>query len=286
MIKCKALNKSFENKEKMFEELRANKDLLIAQKKSESKIKAFELNIFDKSEGVKQEFKSSDFDLGKSIPCVLNSCMVMDSHDDVSLMNSWKKTANDQNGKIMHTSDHTISADKIVAYPRDVELHLLKTSFKSIGIDSNLETELLIFNSKLTSLTNKNILNAYKEGIPLEHSVRLRYINVKMALNSDHEDDKEEKAIYDKYIDSILNKDEVNEQGYFYAIYEQALTQEGSTVVNGSNSKTPILTSNTFEKLRNSQPLNNTKNGNDQKNEPSNDTLNIDNIAKYLNSKN
>lgn len=288
MIKCKPLNKTFETKEMMFSELRANKDILISAKKSDIKQKAFELNIFDKSSSEKNNITSDDFEIGKNIYCVLNSCMVMDSHDDVSLMNSWKKTAVEQNGKIMHTSDHTISADKIVAYPQDVNLHVVKSKFNTIGLNSYLDTELLVFESKITNLTNKNILNAYKSGIPLEHSVRLRYIDVKLAMNSDHEDDKEEKVIYDKHIDSILNKEDVDSQGFFFAVYEQALTQEGSTVINGSNSKTPILSKNTFDNLLKSQPLNNTGKSNVQKTivEPSIDTLSIDKIEKYLNSKN
>jgi phage anti-repressor protein len=44
----------------------------------------------------------------------------------------------------------------------------------------------------------------------------------------------EEKAIWDKYIDEIVNKEVAEEQSYFWAVSE-AKAIEGSAVVKGSN---------------------------------------------------
>jgi len=270
MIYCKALNKNFKDKAEMFKDLKANKDRLIAEKKEQPKNKKFELRIINKSGAIKSA--EQDYTIGSYIYAVMNSTNVMDSHDDVSLDGSWKKTVSEQQGKVTHAIDHSLGIMTTVAPAKDVNLHLLNSNFKSLGYESDLNTELLVFESKISQMTNEKALLAYKEGIT-EHSIRLRYINVKLALNSDHVDDKEEKAIYDKHIDKILNKEQVEEQGYYFAIYEQAISQEGSTVLNGSNSYTPALSKEQFENMKNNQPMQITGKTTI---EPSIDTLTID----------
>ncbi|BAQ84159.1 hypothetical protein [uncultured Mediterranean phage uvMED] len=270
MIYCKALKQRFDNKEEMFRELKKSKDILIDEKKSKAKNKKFNLKIINKSNQLKSEAQT--FETGSSIYAVMNSTNVLDSHDDVSLDGSWKKTTDEQKGKVTHAIDHNLGIMTTVAPAKDVKLHLLKSNFRDLGYDSNLDTELLIFESKISPMTNERALLAYKEGIT-EHSIRLRYITVKLALNSDHEEDVEEKSIYDKHINRILNKEQVEDQGYFFAIYEQAISQEGSTVLNGSNSYTPSLTKEQFDRIKNDQPFNNTG---ETTVEPSTDTHTVD----------
>ena len=53
-------------------------------------------------------------------------------------------------------------------------------------------------------------------------------------------DYEKEKAVYDKYIDDILNKEEVKKDGYFWAVTE-AKAIEGSAVPIGSNTITPTI---------------------------------------------
>ena len=274
MIYCKALNKNFEDKKEMFKQLKENKERLISEKKEQPKKKKFELRIINKNNTEKSI--EQNYSNGSYIYAVMNSTNVMDSHDDVSLDGSWKKTVSEQNGKVTHAIDHSIGIMTTVAPAKDVNLHLLNSNFKSLGYDIDLDTELLVFESKISPMTNEKALIAYKEGIT-EHSIRLRYITVKLALNSDHVDDKEEKAIYDKHIGKILNKEQVEDQGYFFAIYEQAISLEGSTVLNGSNSYTPALTKEQFESIKNNQPIQITGKTTA---EPSNDTQHFINKLK------
>ena len=49
-----------------------------------------------------------------------------------------------------------------------------------------------------------------------------------------------EKAIWDKYINQVINRDASEEQGYFWAVTE-AKVIEGSAVVMGSNYATPTI---------------------------------------------
>jgi len=80
----------------------------------------------------------------------------------------------------------------------------------------------------------------YAKGYVKEHSAGLRYIQLELAINSDAEWDKEEKAVWDKYYNDIVNKEDVDEYGYFWAVTEQKII-EGSAVVKGSNFATPTI---------------------------------------------
>ena len=82
----------------------------------------------------------------------------------------------------------------------------------------------------------------------------MRYVSFDLAINSEAEWDKEEKALWDKYYPVIANKELADERGYFWAVTEAKIV-EGSAVVMGSNSATPTL---------------------ETKEEPSEDTLNIE----------
>jgi hypothetical protein len=92
----------------------------------------------------------------------------------------------------------------------------------------------------------------------------MQYVKMILAVKSDDAELKEENATYEKHIDSIANKEVVNEQAYFWLQTEAKLIEEGSMVVRGSNSATPI----TYP-TKNIQPLKDT-----DKNEPLKDTQN------------
>jgi hypothetical protein len=78
----------------------------------------------------------------------------------------------------------------------------------------------------------------------------MRYVKLELAVNSENEDWKEEKAIWDANIDKIVNKEDAGKQGYFWVVKE-ARVIEGSAVPNGSNPVTPTLeTSKTEEEIK------------------------------------
>ena len=68
----------------------------------------------------------------------------------------------------------------------------------------------------------------------------MRYVKYDLAMNSDNPADKEEKKTWDKYINSVANKETAFEQGYFWAVTE-AKVIEGSAVPMGSNFATPTI---------------------------------------------
>ena len=68
----------------------------------------------------------------------------------------------------------------------------------------------------------------------------MRYVKLELAINSESKWDAEEKAVWDKYYPEIVNKEQADERGYFWAVTEAKIV-EGSAVVKGSNYATPTI---------------------------------------------
>ena len=68
----------------------------------------------------------------------------------------------------------------------------------------------------------------------------MRYVKVDLAINSESEWDKDEKALWDKYYPVVANKEVADERGYMWIVSEAKII-EGSAVVMGSNSATPTI---------------------------------------------
>jgi hypothetical protein len=85
------------------------------------------------------------------------------------------------------------------------------------------------------------MFNEYKNNRVKNHSVGMIYVDLALAINDDDDYYKEEFAVWNKYINNIINRDEAEDLGYFFAI-RQAKLVEGSAVPLGSNPITPTLT--------------------------------------------
>jgi disulfide oxidoreductase YuzD len=120
---------------------------------------------------------------------------------------------------------------------------MLKTmSWADLGRkDLEGQTQALIFKSLLTEKSNKDGFEAYRDNDPVEHSIRMQYVKIGLAINSDHEDFVNEKAEWDKIYPLIANKERADALGYFYPVYEAKIYKEGSMVLAGSNDATPTL---------------------------------------------
>jgi hypothetical protein len=69
----------------------------------------------------------------------------------------------------------------------------------------------------------------------------MRYVKVAMAVNDKSWPD--EFKTWNKYIDQVANREDVEKQGYFFAVTE-AKVIEGSAVKRGANWATPTLENN------------------------------------------
>ena len=257
MSVLKFQDQEFSTKQELFKHLRDNHDRLIQQKKAIVKytdsvsVKSFS-NDQAKADTTK-ELSSFDWMKEGYVYPVINSTGYMDSHSDVHLSSIWNKSAQEKNGMIIWDSNHELKIGSEVAYPKDVNIMLKDMRFSDLGYDSNKQTTALIFEVQKDAIVNKSIIDRIDKGIATQHSVRMRYVKMEFAMNSNEEEDQLYKMRYDKYIEDIANREKAEEQGYFWAVLEAEIVAEGSSVVNGSNDITPMLIGKSIEPSKGTQ---------------------------------
>lgn len=259
------LGKTFKNQNELFSFLRQNKDLIISAKKSEMKrADAISFQLFD--------FETPESDVIKAMPTasellsldsfnakvVINTTNIRDSHKDVHIPNLWKKSL--QETKIIYLlQEHEMKFDKVIS--DDLKAFTKTLSWKALGFDFAGNTQALIFDATIEKMRNSYMAEQYAKGYVKNHSVGMQYVKIDLAMKSDNRADAREREVYEKYINEIVNREEVENDGYFWAVTE-AKVIEGSAVLRGSNYATPTLS------LGKNEPLEDTQ----QNNEPSDDT--------------
>lgn len=234
----------FSSKEELFDQLRVNKDLIIDAKKSEI------YKSVDKEQAV--SVKSIDLlkfmDQNKAMTVddnyyyfVVNSTKILDSHEDLHVDGIWNKSVKEIQGKNYLVEDHGLEISKVIARKEHIEIFTARVPFSVIGKRYAGDTEVLVYKvlkSKIISPTVKEWLDS---GDTIECSVRMQYVTVLLAMDSNAPSDKTEKKNYDDYIDQIANRKDFDYIPYFFIIKEAKNVRESSLVVFGSNSSTGII---------------------------------------------
>tara|TARA_R110000851_G_scaffold51794_3_gene122682 strand:+ start:2643 stop:3467 length:825 start_codon:yes stop_codon:yes gene_type:complete len=237
----------FETKNEQFAFLKKNVITLIAQKKARMK-KAkngfnnpiLSIEKFEKVKAKKNAGSSEQNDEYIIVKAVISTTNIRDSHKDVHLPN-WAKKSIKENKSIMHVQEHKMQEfSKIISDGEDLEVYTENFKWKDLGFDFEGKTEALIFRSKVRRERNPEMYKNYTKGWVKNHSVGMVYMKIFLAIDSKEEDYKEEKANFDKYIDTIANKEEVVKDGYYWGVSE-AKVIEGSSVPAGSNFATPTI---------------------------------------------
>jgi anion-transporting ArsA/GET3 family ATPase len=233
--------RTFANKEELFSALRENKSTLIAQKKmitKESDSLIHYVEVEEKSQEANKADIYQEIDVSKiKAKLVINTTKLMDSHSDVHLNGIWNKSSKEQKN-LMLLQEHQMKFNSIIS--SEVKASVKKMSWKSLGFDFEGETEALIFDTEISKERNPFMFEQYTKGYVKEHSVGMRYVKLELAINSESKYDQEEKEVWDKYINEIVNKEVAEAQGYFWAVTEAKIV-EGSAVVKGSNFATPTI---------------------------------------------
>jgi len=240
---CKALNKSFDDKNKLFKELKANEEKLIFTKKS-CKYESFERGQYAFSQLIKNkdfaQKSNFDFEDGYYYP-VINTTRYYDSHEDVHFDGLWKKTIKDQTGKIAYVSNHKTDIDNIIVWPENVKVFTQLIDWAMVGKDYLGQTEALIFKIAEADIQKENVIKAFKEKRNIQGSISMMYYKITMAIDSNLEEYKANKAYYDSRINLIANKEIPQDKGYFFGVDEARIFGEGSLVYRGSNDATEII---------------------------------------------
>ena len=235
--------KEFATKEELFKHLKANKQLLVMQKKSAMK-------HGDNATGTLKELPKTEFEqkdmgtmadgmpIGKiRVKAIINTSNILDSHGDVHIGNIWKKSISELK-YVVHLESHEREFDAVIAASPDVTAYVKSLTWKSLGYDYEGSTQALIFDSVVSAERNEFMFNQYKSGYVQNHSVGMQYVTLYLCINSDDRWYAEEKDNWDKYYPMVANKEEADMKGYFWAVTEAKLI-EGSAVVLGSCPVTP-----------------------------------------------
>ena len=255
--------KTFEDKRELFSSLKEHKHTLIAQKRATTKYADSTFHyvsvLDDKGHATKAE-SNNIADLDKlEVKLVINTTNLMDSHSDVHLKGIWKKSVK-ENKNLLLLQEHQMTFDKIIS--TDIKASIDLMSWSDLGFKKlQGTTEALVFTSIIEKSRNPFMFEQYAKGYVKEHSVGMRYVKVDLAVNSEESYYKEEKGIWDKYINEIANKEAAEELGYFWAVSE-AKVIEGSAVVRGSNYATPTLS----VEQKDIEPLHSTQNDTEAEN--------------------
>lgn len=175
-----------------------------------------------------------------NISAVINSTNWLDSHMDVHIPGLWKKSLS-ENKFIKFLQEHRMAFDKIIADKEDLKAMAKKITWKELGQDYPGVSECLVFDAKVKISRNEFMFNQYANGHVDNHSVGMRY--VKMVMCIDNEADGAYFEAWEKYFPQIINPENAEKKGYFWAITE-AKVIEGSAVPIGSNVVTPTLNNN------------------------------------------
>jgi hypothetical protein len=250
MIYCKELDKSFETKEQMFKELMANKEFIIKEKTSNIlkscekglSVVANQNAIFKALETNKALKLDSDY-----YYFVVNSSNILDSHRDLHVKGNWDKSVKEQQGKVYLVFDHQLKRNEIIAMKEDISMFTAEIPFSLIGKNYDGDTYALIYKVAKNKIVNKEAKEWLNDGYSLEASVRMQYVKIELAVNTNDSDSVKEKETFDKYIDVIANKNEFKELDYFWVVKEAKNVQESSLVMFGSNSATGTIQENKTE---------------------------------------
>lgn len=232
---------TFKTKKELFDFLVENKSLLESQKRSSLKEVDTIPFYFIPELDVKFVNKSSDESENPNeinVKAIINTTNILDSHGDVHIKGIWNKSLK-ENKRILHVQEHKSNEfDKIISSGEDLKASVKTYSWKQLGYDVEGKTQALVFDSVVKESRNAYMFDQYSKGYVDNHSVGMRYVKLAFAINSD--DYPEEKAVWDKYYEQIVNKADVDAQNYFWAVTE-AKVVEGSAVPMGSNPITPTM---------------------------------------------
>ena len=263
--------REFQTKEELFKALVDNKKELISIKKSaEKRADAISCGYVDasinidvnKSDTPQEQANNID---ALNVKVVINTTNFLDSHGDVHVNGIWNKSIKDNAEKgFLHLQEHDRDFDKIIS--DNAKGYTKSMAWKQLGFSYDGKTEALIFESTIERERNEFMLKQYSKGWVKNHSVGMRYVNIELAINSEAEWNKEEKAIWDEFYPIIANKEVADERGYFWVVKEAKII-EGSAVVMGSNSATPTLENKIYKsrqmtllKMSRQKTLKNTRN--------------------------
>jgi len=246
--------KEFQTKGDLIKYLVENKDEIIGQKKSIDKhceggisITGIDIITSNKASSALYENDKEAGILKRTI--LANTYWWMDSQSDVLLgrgdgdnsvfSTSIKQTLGSKKGadKVPPIDQHNYSLDGRIG--KTLSLYEAPISWRALGVGKTGMTEGLFAEAEIHKSLNEKRYNDYLNDMIDQHSVGMKYINLQLAVDNEQEYPKEY-ALWQKFIGKIGNRQQVEDQGYFFPVFEGIL-REYSAVIAGANELTPVI---------------------------------------------
>lgn len=240
--------KSFKTQKELFKYLVEEKDLILSQKKSIIKRTEGGISLTLPSEristvenkGLKTLYQNDKEHGVLKRTIVANTYWWMDNHSDVHLSGTFSDSIKGRESKVFPIDQHNYSLDGRMG--KTLALYESQISWKSLGVARPGMTEALFADAQIEKERNERRYKDYLNDEIDQHSVGMRYIDIQMGINDEDEYPKEY-AVYQKFINRIGNREQVEKQGYFFAVGKASLL-EYSAVIAGSNELTPTMGQN------------------------------------------
>lgn len=236
--------REFSDKEALFSEMRKNYNDLIAFKKAEiqkscDKGLAITCRSLDANK-LKNLVKSFTIEDGYYYIAV-NSTKILDSHEDLHVDGIWNKSVKEQQGQNYLVADHELCIDDVIVRKEHVEMFVAQIPFALLGKEYAGDTEALIYKIPKDKVIHSKAKEWLESGDDIEASVRMQYVTILFAMDSNDPEDATLKKNYDDYFPQIANKDDFEYILYYFIVKEAKNVRESSLVVFGSNSATGNL---------------------------------------------
>ncbi len=251
---------SFENLKgrELFKYLREHKSELISAKKSAIKFTdGVTAKVTPVSPTKTTKVSTTKVDTGETpveptgetgklpVTVVCNTAWFCDSQMDVLTDTAYDESITTKGNSIPHIADHQQKSTAHVGDVTRVSKQVLP--LKELGLTQEGSTTALVMETIIREDYNEDVFKFYQNGKINQHSIGLNYGELLLAIDSNHEDDVEEKAVWDLYYPNIINKEVVDKHGYFWAVPKADIV-ENSCVLFGSNSLTPTLSTKSATK--------------------------------------
>lgn len=232
----------------LFQFLTANKKQLIAQKKAGIKYTdsvVCQPSIISKTKFATTKSKKDDDGDGNDseleigtlhVKVVGNTAWWCDSQMDILTDTCYDKSISEKGTLIPHIADHVHTSTNHVG---DVTaVYTQKLSLKDLGLTVPGTTTAFIMETDVREDYNEDTYKFYKNGKINQHSIGLCYVSIGLCIND--KDDLPHYDLWKKYYDKVINKEVIDERGYFWIVPEIKI-MENSCVLFGSNILTPTL---------------------------------------------
>ncbi len=255
--------------------IRANKKRIIAEKcfKKKSITCTNVENIYkNKPNATKAPIEVIEVEEGVyPVSFIGNTFNFCDSQLDVLFSGCATKTVKELGPKgkdlIYHLKNHDDETESRIGYLTDI--YEQEFSLNDLGLNMVGNTTCLVFDSDVKQNLCDSSYIQYKDKKVKQHSIGLQYMKIFLCVNDPN--DQEHFTNWNKYYQFVINKDVINETGYFWAVTEIKL-YEVSFVLWGANELTGVI-----EETKDNEPIISHSNK-----QPSDDT---DEILKFIKSR-